>query len=1205
MDDWNSGALDTRRNRLIVWGGGHWGYAGNEVYAFDLPTQKWLRLTEPSASTQINVCHYSDGKPSARHSGASLQYSAVLDALVSLGATNTYGDGNTSCANTDALLLASNQWQKRASAPVLKPVWYNRTAVDSSTGKIYSLGNFGDMAVYDPASDKWTHYPQSEVGLGISAAIDTNRRLLVATGVQENDKTGKGVRVWNIDNVQPQPNPVYQSTGGDKSVESVAKPGFEYDPVSRKFVAWIGGSSVYTLDPANWTWQRVNAAASNSVTPSAPNSTGTFGRFRYVPAYNVFVLANRTSDNVFVYRLSAGTGSGDSGSGSATPAPVVSISASPATITAGGSTTLSWSSQNATSCTASGGWAGSRATSGQQALSSLSASSTFTLTCSGAGGSGSGSAAVTVQAASSGGGTTGTTTGGSTGSTGGSGGTSGSSGGSTDANSDWQARSTAPGVVLALGFDTQDEWLQHLVEKSGCDPAYAPGCRANAWDQGRKASGAGSVRFDIPSGSHANIGGALAANFSSNLQTQFGENDEFWVQWRQRFDQFFIDHQYASTKYDGGTNWKQVIIGEGDRYGSNGSVVTANSCTQLELVMQRRFGDSVRYPGMYMTCGEYRDFSDTLPYDYNYTWQNQRLRSDGRSSCSIYEGRTYSDTSGCLRYVPDEWMTFMVHVKLGSYGTGFSDFHDTTRTGFTGSTVEFYVARQGGQLELAHREENVVIPNDTRDAKYGKVWLLPYMSYKDEAEVHADASTWYDELIVSRQPIAAPGGAAGSGSGSTPSPTLTLGANPTTVTAGGTSTLSWSAQNATSCSASGGWSGSKALSGQQSVGPINATSTFTLNCGGVVRSVTVTAQSAPSGGSTGGGSTVNQAPATPAVQAPAGPVPPEGTEIQTANAYSDPNNDPLGEAEWEISEAQSFSEPILRKKLLDRTTLALAAGVLERASAYYVRTRHRDSRGAVSAWSTPVRINTATQSTLDTDSDGVVDAYQVHGFADTNGNGQADAEEGICNLLDAEAGNVVGLQADAGSMQCYRSVGTTELTQAPPAGVDLPYGLFNFRVEGLPVNALDPARVTVRVHLPQRPSGTVKWYKFDPATGSLFQLDGNVTFEGNTALFELEDGGAGDFDGVVNGVIVDPSGPVFSTSGSTTDSSSSSGGGGSTGLLLNCLLAGASLARCMSSTPDDTTSTPTTTPVVSKPCSTGTTRERSRCKRELRRTSRR
>jgi hypothetical protein len=66
-------------------------------------------------------------------------------------------------------------------------------------------------------------------------------------------------------------------------------------------------------------------------------------------------------------------------------APTVSISASPTSITAGQSSTLTWSSTNATSCTASNGWTGSKGASGSTPVSPT-VTTTYTLTCTGAGG---------------------------------------------------------------------------------------------------------------------------------------------------------------------------------------------------------------------------------------------------------------------------------------------------------------------------------------------------------------------------------------------------------------------------------------------------------------------------------------------------------------------------------------------------------------------------------------------------------------------------------------------------------------------------------------------------------------------------------------------------------------------------------------------------------------------------------------------------
>jgi poly(3-hydroxybutyrate) depolymerase len=72
-------------------------------------------------------------------------------------------------------------------------------------------------------------------------------------------------------------------------------------------------------------------------------------------------------------------------SGSTAGPPTVSLSASPSSISAGQSSTITWSSTNAASCTASGAWSGSRSTSGSQTVSPT-ATSSYGLSCTGSGG---------------------------------------------------------------------------------------------------------------------------------------------------------------------------------------------------------------------------------------------------------------------------------------------------------------------------------------------------------------------------------------------------------------------------------------------------------------------------------------------------------------------------------------------------------------------------------------------------------------------------------------------------------------------------------------------------------------------------------------------------------------------------------------------------------------------------------------------------
>ncbi len=87
------------------------------------------------------------------------------------------------------------------------------------------------------------------------------------------------------------------------------------------------------------------------------------------------------------------------------PIPTATLTANPMTVMSGRTTTLTWSSTDATGCTASGAWSGAKSASGSQSSGALTASGTFTIACDGAGGTSNlHSVTVTVTAAPSGGG---------------------------------------------------------------------------------------------------------------------------------------------------------------------------------------------------------------------------------------------------------------------------------------------------------------------------------------------------------------------------------------------------------------------------------------------------------------------------------------------------------------------------------------------------------------------------------------------------------------------------------------------------------------------------------------------------------------------------------------------------------------------------------------------------------------------------------
>mgnify|MGYP001372655587 CR=1 FL=1 len=85
---------------------------------------------------------------------------------------------------------------------------------------------------------------------------------------------------------------------------------------------------------------------------------------------------------------SCGGGGGGGGSEApVTPAPTVSISADPLIVLLTNTSTITWSSSGASSCSASGSWSGTKATSGSEVVTiSTPGNNTYTLSCTGAGG---------------------------------------------------------------------------------------------------------------------------------------------------------------------------------------------------------------------------------------------------------------------------------------------------------------------------------------------------------------------------------------------------------------------------------------------------------------------------------------------------------------------------------------------------------------------------------------------------------------------------------------------------------------------------------------------------------------------------------------------------------------------------------------------------------------------------------------------------
>ena len=298
---WSGGVLDTKRNRLIIWGGGHNDYYGNEVYAVSIDNQSITRLTDPAPGADSCVEALAGGtQANSRHTYDGIEYMQNIDKMFVFGGSLACSSGNFG-RDTWLFNFANNTWEKKSpSGPLPRAIPGIVTAYDKVSGLIYLYDDVNFFS-YDASANRYTQLSTHEqpIGYHLDATIDPKRRKFIIAGYDNIRGAG---RVWSVDIAAGSTYELKEVvTSGGGSLIGNIYPGIEYDPTSDRIVAWGEDTPnvVYSLnlDTKQWT--------SNSYSGGpAPTGNGTHGRWRYSPASNAFVLANRVDDNVYMVRLS-------------------------------------------------------------------------------------------------------------------------------------------------------------------------------------------------------------------------------------------------------------------------------------------------------------------------------------------------------------------------------------------------------------------------------------------------------------------------------------------------------------------------------------------------------------------------------------------------------------------------------------------------------------------------------------------------------------------------------------------------------------------------------------------------------------------------------------------------------------------------------------------------------------------------------------
>jgi hypothetical protein len=335
---WNGGAFAAgygTSGALIIAGGGHTDYYGNEVYAFDLASRRWQRLTNPYASPSFPIADgiWPDGTPSVSHTYDQVDYHPGTNSFVMMKTQydNTGGKSSPVVAmfSLDDLKApdsnANRDWNKRNwRLSTLNSENFTHSggwsAYDSKRDLFWANGGSGTRSFvsFDPkpkaAGDRYgrfENYPQRSAVTDAVAAYDPSNDIIVYTVFRS------APEVRAIDLTEPG-----SGNSGNVSLAQAGTPpdrqsshGWEWSPSRQAFVYYRRGAEVFELKQqgpdwrtAAWTWSELTAPQ-NTVVPTGESRNGVYSKFRIASFDDaeIALVVTEVDGPVYAFRIPGGT----------------------------------------------------------------------------------------------------------------------------------------------------------------------------------------------------------------------------------------------------------------------------------------------------------------------------------------------------------------------------------------------------------------------------------------------------------------------------------------------------------------------------------------------------------------------------------------------------------------------------------------------------------------------------------------------------------------------------------------------------------------------------------------------------------------------------------------------------------------------------------------------------------------------------------
>ncbi len=232
-----------------------------------------------------------------------------------------------------------------------------------------------------------------------------------------------------------------------------------------------------------------------------------------------------------------------------------------------------------------------------------------------------------------------------------------------------------------------------------------------------------------------------------------------------------------------------------------------------------------------------------------------------------------------------------------------------------------------------------------------------------------------------------------------------------------------------------------------------------------------------------------------------------------------------GDTQWQVSLDESFTRVVLDvTQPIGSSEFSVPTQALDGNTTYYWRMKHNSAKRNTSSWSDARTFVTEALSWNDHNGNGVPDSQETDDTADLNGDDEADHGQDLLKTVKSFDGKTsfglikIDRVLDIELLEAMDSR-TVEDRNGKPGF--MPSGLIGFRI----LTEQPGDSVLLGICLADAAPENAGWFKYDTVLGWQ-DYSSLVTFseDRKSLVIELEDGGAGDADGCMNGVIVDPAG---------------------------------------------------------------------------------